>query len=174
MRRVAIFAQDAVPMPERSGSEDPHRRVRLDPAGGRLDPRTRRVCGWMGPLLSVLVLASGCVSAAEGRRIRQDVETLDARLTELSVSLQDDRERLTALLETAEAEIVLLRAAIEEAEQLLHRNTADFGLQLDALGGDLDGLRGQLEHSDFRLNQLQEQFNLFMEDVDLRLSNRRR
>jgi chromosome segregation ATPase len=132
-----------------------------------------RVLLW-GLLVAVAVGGSGCVSASEGKRMRQDLETLDARLTELSASLQNDRSRLTALLETAEAEIALLRGALQEAEQLLHRNSADLGLQLDTLASDVDGLRGQLEHADFRLSQLQEQLNLFMEEVDLRLSPRRR
>lgn len=127
----------------------------------------------LGVLAGFVLLLSGCVSASEGRRMRQDIETLDARLTELSASLQEDRQRLTSLIETAEAEIALLRGALDEAEQLVHRNSADFGQQLDTLASDLDGLRGQLEHADFRLNQLQEQLNLFMEDVDSRLTSRR-
>lgn len=148
--------------------------VAMGPEFVEFKMKTSRLTRKVSALGFLALLLSGCVSAAEGRRMQQEIEALDARMGVVSSSLQEDRERLNALLETAEADIELLRAALEEAEQLLHRNSADLGVQLEGLGSDLDGLRGQIEHADFRLNQLQEQLNLFMEDVDLRLSSRRR
>jgi len=106
--------------------------------------------------------------------MRQDIDAMDARLTEISASLSDDRQRLTDLLLTAESDIAELQAALDDAAALLHRNSADLGLQLDQLSTEVDDLRGQIEHTDFRLNQLQEQLNLFMEDIDLRLTSGRR
>jgi hypothetical protein len=47
------------------------------------------------------------------------------------------------------------------------------GLQLDQLSTDVDTLRGEIEHTNFRLGQIQEQLSLFMEDIDLRLSTGR-
>ncbi len=117
------------------------------------------------------VISIGCVSASEGQRMRADIDTLDARFAELSNSLATERSRLSDLIAMAEGEITAIQAALEEAEGLLRRSSADFGGQLEAMEGDIQGLRGQLEHADFRLNQLQEQLNLLIEDIDLRLGN---
>lgn len=122
-------------------------------------------------LLGLLGAGTACVSASEGRRMRQDIEALDARFTELSNSLAADRARLTELIETAELEIEQIQAALAEAQALLRRSNADLGGQVDSLEGELQDLRGQLEHADFRLNQLQEQMTLLIEDIDIRLSN---
>ena len=115
---------------------------------------------------------TACVSASEGRRMRQDIEMLDARFAEISSSLAHDRARLTELIETAEIEIEQIQAALEEAEGLLRRTNTDLGGQVVGLGEEIQELRGQLEQSDFRLNQLQEQLNLLIEDIDIRFSSR--
>ena len=122
-------------------------------------------------LLGASVVLAGCVSSAEGRRMRQDIDTLDARFEELSNSLGNDRQRLTDLLLTAEEEITQLREALDQAQTILQRNSADLGVQLDTLESDLQELRGQVEHAEFRLSQLEQQLMLFMEDIDTRLGN---
>jgi chromosome segregation ATPase len=103
--------------------------------------------------------------------MRQDIDTLDARFEELSTSLANDRQRLTDLLLTAEEEITQLREALDQAQTILQRNSADLGVQLDTLESDLQELRGQIEHTEFRLSQLEQQLMLFMEDIDMRLGN---
>ena len=126
------------------------------------------------PMVFLILVAAwastACVSASEGRRMRQDIETLDARFVELSSSLASDRARLTELIQTAEIEIEQVQVALEEAQGLLRRTNTDLGGQVEGLGQEIQELRGQLEHSDFRLNQLQEQLNLLIEDIDIRFS----
>lgn len=128
------------------------------------------------PLVFLILIgvwaSTACVSASEGRRMRQEIETLDARFVELSSSLAADRARLTELIQTAEFEIEQVQVALEEAQGLLRRTNTDLGGQVVALGEEIQELRGQLEHSDFRLTQLQEQLNLLVEDIDIRFSTR--
>ena len=110
-----------------------------------------------------------CVSSAEGRRMRQDIDTLNARFEEVSASLNEDAETLSELITTAETEIAELGTALEDARLLLQRNSADLGLELTEFGEEIDVLRGDIEQADFRLDQIQQQLNLFMEYVDTRL-----
>ena len=121
--------------------------------------------------IAFVSLCLGCVSASEGTRLRGDIDALDARFAELSASMATERARLSELIETAEAEIASLQSAIGEAEGLLRRTNADFGGQMEGVETDLQSLRGQVERAEFGLNQLQEQLNLLVEDIDMRLGN---
>jgi chromosome segregation ATPase len=125
----------------------------------------------LGLALAVWAILSGCVSASEGRRMRQDIEALDARFAELNSSLENQRGRLNELIEAAERDVASLQEALESAQGILRRSTADFGGQLGAMESELQQLRGLVEQTDFRINQLQEQINLLIEDIDLRLGN---
>lgn len=101
--------------------------------------------------------------------MRQDIDTLNARFEEVSASLNEDAETLSELITTAETEIAELGTALEDARLLLQRNSADLGLELTEFGEEIDVLRGDIEQADFRLDQIQQQLNLFMEYVDTRL-----
>jgi len=122
--------------------------------------------------IAVLVVAAGCVSSSEGRRMQQSIEALDARFTELNQSTMTDRQTLQDLIPTAQAAIQRLRTSLEEAQSILRRSNTDVGSRLDQYTSEVQGLRGQIEQLDFRLNQLQEQLTLFMEDIDIRLRRR--
>lgn len=117
------------------------------------------------------VALSACVSASEGRRMRQDIETLDARFAELNSGLENQRNQLDDLIDAAERDIAALNEALENAQGILRRSTADFGGQMTAMESELQQLRGLVEQTDFRMNQIQEQINLLIEDIDLRLGN---
>jgi chromosome segregation ATPase len=124
-------------------------------------------------LVGLLILATtACVSASEGERMRGDIDNIDVRLLDIENSLDEQRERLAQLLDAAETEIAQVRIALDEAQAILQQANAGLGVQLDALSSELQSLRGDLERSDFRVTQLQEQLSLFIEDVDLRLGNR--
>ena len=118
-------------------------------------------------LVAVLVASVflSCVSASEGRRMREDLEMLDARIFEMTSSLSTERHRLNELIIQAETEVSSLENALAEAREVLQRSNANLGGSVDALEGDIQGLRDQLERVHFTVEQLQEQFNLLMEEV---------
>lgn len=101
--------------------------------------------------------------------MQDNIASLEARLAEVSSSLNIDRTRLNGLIQTAETEIEELRAAVQQAEGLLMRTNVDTGSQMEMIDAEIQELRGQLERTEFRLTRLQEQLDLLIQDIDLRL-----
>ncbi|MBN1944103.1 MAG: hypothetical protein JW797_00450 [Bradymonadales bacterium] len=137
-----------------------------------MDPRDVKL-GRVIVLIIGLSIAVGCVSSSEGRRMRQELDALNARFAELNQSVSADRRQIGDLIQTAETEIGNLRSALDEAQAMLRRTNTEMGGRMEGYLNELQTLRGQLEQVEFRLNQLSEQLTLFMEDVDIRLGRRR-
>ena len=86
-------------------------------------------------------LLGGCVTTAQGQRLQRDILALQAQFDEL----RSEKERLKETIAKASAEIEKLETANGQATELLRRNSADFGVQIDELRIIISQLRGQIE-----------------------------
>ena len=85
---------------------------------------------WLFVVLSPALLASGCMSRADGRAVQADLAAMTERMTTLEQRVEAQATELARLLETAN--VVLLR------------NSADQGLALQQLRDQLGQLEGQI------------------------------
>lgn len=120
----------------------------------------------MGLVCAALAFgALGCVTNTEGKRMWTEINTLK----ETQRGLAEDRARLSQTLERSQADIDRLQEVIEQARDLLGRNSADLGAEMIEVKRAVDQLSGELETSKRNLAELQQEFNLFRKDVDDRL-----
>jgi len=98
-----------------------------------------RPIAWV--ILLVLAPAGGCVTSSQGRDMRRDILALQAQFDELRA----EKEELKATLKRASKEIGSLERTNAEATELLRRNSADFGVQVDSLRTEVQRLRGASE-----------------------------
>ena len=121
-------------------------------------------------LVSVVVL-TGCVPLWTGSAMQDDIDTLKRQQASINEDLGVKQKELSTMVDGARADVAELKGVLQEATDLLKRNNADFGLEIDSLRQEVQRLRGQLEESDFRLQKLQQDLQLFKEDVDIRFSD---
>ena len=99
---------------------------------------------------ALLAIGSGCVTMSRGREMQRDILALQAQFDEL----RSEKEKLKETLTRASKEIDTLEATNREANEVLRRNSADFGAQMDGLRNDNQKLRGALEEARHDLDAL--------------------
>lgn len=126
------------------------------------------------PKLILLALAlsfSGCVPFWAGNRMNREIEQLRSEQAELTKSLREKEQQLTEMIASARSDVTELNKVIKDATELLQRNTADFGAEMEELRREVERLRGQNEELAFKLSKLEQDLQLFKEDVDLRFAD---
>lgn len=113
---------------------------------------------------------SGCYLAADGRSLEQRIGALETQATMMQESAESERARLVELIGRAEGEIARLELAISEAQEILRRNSADLGVQVDGLAQSISVLRGHLEESRFHHTELQQELELLRTDLEFQLN----
>lgn len=119
----------------------------------------------------IAFLMSGCVPMWTGSAMQDDIDTLKLQQASINQDMGAKQAELSAMVESARADVTELKGVLQAATDLLKRNNADFGLEIEALRQELQRLRGQLEESEFRLQKMQQDLQLFKEDVDIRFSD---
>jgi TolA-binding protein len=97
--------------------------------------------------LATLVAAGGCVTSGEGDRLRSDIAQLRDR-----VDAMDRRD-----VEINE-QVLRLRKVLDEAKDLLGRNSADLGTKVGKNEAELAVLTGQIEEAKHQLEELSKKF----------------
>lgn len=120
--------------------------------------------------LMALVL-SGCVPLWTGSAMQEDIAALKAEQSKLNADLGTKQAELSEMVESARAEVAKLNEMTREATELLARNNADFGLELERIRQEFQRMSGQFEETDFRMQKLQTDLRLFKEDVDIRFAD---
>jgi len=87
--------------------------------------------------LALLLLGSGCVTLSRGKEMQRDLLALQAQFDEL----RSEKEKLKSTLARASKEIDQLEKTNRDATEVLRRNSADFGAQMDQLRSLLLSLR---------------------------------
>lgn len=116
-------------------------------------------------------LATGCTPIWTGNAMQDDIETLKQQQATINENMGAKQQELSTMVDSARADVAELKGVLQEATDLLKRNNADFGLEIETLRQELQRLRGQLEETDFRMQKLQQDVQLFKEDVDIRFSD---
>lgn len=123
--------------------------------------------------LTAALGAAACYPNAAGDELEQRIHTLEARQSEFVNTFNDERTRLADLAERAEARIVELETALNNAQAFLQRNNADLGAQVDTLRQEIGGLRGRLEEAQNQHRLLREELELMRQEFESRLSGPR-
>ena len=124
----------------------------------------------------LLVLASslviqGCYLNSRGLELERRVIAVEAWQEEFRLTFAEERENLTELALQAERNITELEDALNQAQEFLSRTNADLGVRVDGLESQLSELRGRLEESGFQAAQLNQEFELLRQDMEIQLSN---
>lgn len=122
-------------------------------------------------LLSLVLLIAGCTPIWSGNKMRQDIDQLRSEQDELTESLRAREAELTKMISSARADVDALNKIIRDATDLLARNSADFGAEMEVIRQELQSIRGHSEEVAFKLQKVEQDLQIFKEDVDLRFAD---
>lgn len=103
------------------------------------------------------VLLSGCVTQAEGERMKADMTAMRAQLDSVKQGIDADRDALQKAIARAEEKTKELEDTLEHFNTSARRTDADFGMQMDKLQQNVQEASGKLEEAQFRLERLEKQ-----------------
>jgi len=95
---------------------------------------------------------SGCflwTTKDQGQTLRTDMDALEDKVEKLSTELEEDRARLTEMIDRARAEMDELNATLTRATRVLARNSADFGAEMESAKDklrEIDGFMAEMRH----------------------------
>lgn len=120
--------------------------------------------------IAVPLLLPGCFYPADrGRIFEQRVDRLTAGQEDIQRALEETRAKLAATLPRIDEKIAEVSQALDNLDRASRRTGADIGVQLQKNVEDLARLRGQVEESLHRIDQLEASLNKQNENVDRRL-----
>jgi TolA-binding protein len=108
-------------------------------------------------LLFVAPAASGCflwTTRGEGDALKKDSERLRLRMEQLDAHLDEEQRRLTEMIDRARSDVEKLEEMLTRATQVLARNSADFGAELEAANDKLREASGGIAELRHELEQL--------------------
>jgi len=103
-------------------------------------------------IVACSILASGCflwTTKGQGDTMRSDVDALEEKVDKLGTELEEDRARLTEMIDRARAEMDELNTTLTRATRVLARNSADFGAEMESAKDKLrevDGFMAEIQH----------------------------
>jgi len=98
----------------------------------------------IGAGLLLILLAGGCVPKAQGDRLVQRQETLERRLRSLEDGMDEERAQLRNQLAAATEKVQELEGVLDQATNLLTRNSADLGQEVVALRQEIGRIEGEI------------------------------
>ena len=101
----------------------------------------------------------------EGQRLKTSVDKLQAQVNDMNLR---EQELLKATAE-AKAQVAKLREVLDQATNLVQRNSADLGVQVQKLQGDLAGIIGKAEEISHTLDSVSKQFGEYRAQTDVKL-----
>src|SRR5690554_3017473 len=115
------------------------------------------------------VVVSGCMPIWTGNRVQEELETVKMQQQVMLESSASQKEELTRMIASGRSDVAEMRAVLDEARELLQRNSANLGVEVQQLREELERLRGQTEEVEFRFLRMEQAMELFKEDVDMRM-----
>ncbi|MEM9192779.1 MAG: tetratricopeptide repeat protein [Myxococcota bacterium] len=120
------------------------RRNAADPSKGWLfATRTRRACA----LALASTALSGCflwTTRGEGDQILEEGRERDERITALEEGTRREGDELTEQVDRAKRQVAELEQVLQKATKVVTRNSADLGLEVQALREQIGRLEGQI------------------------------
>lgn len=102
-------------------------------------------------------VVSGCVTQAEGERMKADLTAMRAQLNSVKQGIDADRDALQKAITHAEEKTKELEDTLDHFNTAARRTDADFGMQMDKLQQTVQEASGKLEEAQFRLERLEKQ-----------------
>jgi len=100
-------------------------------------------------------LLAGCwTSAQHGELMDQRLAALEADDREHQEAILQQRKQLADQIPRIDAKLAEMTETLEKLNQATHRSGADVGVRLDELQGQLQSLRGLLEETQHRVDQM--------------------
>lgn len=133
--------------------------------------RRRPVASATGGVLLMGLLATGCVTTAEqGRRMRQDIDTLQVRVDELKKGQDAQSKVLAEGIQRIDEKLAEVSRSMESLGLAARRNDADFGVTVDRLITELQSVRGDIETLRYQFEQFKKDSEAFRESADRRFA----
>jgi TolA-binding protein len=102
-----------------------------------------------------LLLLAGCwTSAQHGEQIDNRLKALEADDRDQQAAILAQRQQLADQIPRIDAKLKEINETLDRVNQAMHRTGADVGVRLDELEGKLQSLRGTLEETQHRLDQM--------------------
>ena len=121
-------------------------------------------------LLGLLML-SGCVPMQKGKEMEEELEALKTQQRVMAEKYEEQEKELTQMIASAREDVSELRSVLKEARDLLQRNSADMGAEMQKTREEIQRLRGTIEELEFKIRKLEQELKLFKEDVDIRFAS---
>jgi TolA-binding protein len=122
-----------------------------------------------GLALALSGVLTGCMPIWTGNRVQEELETVKMQQRVMLESSQAEKEELTRMIASGRTDIAEMREVLDEARELLQRNSANLGVEVGQIREELERLRGRNEELEFRFLRMEQALQLFKEDVDMRL-----
>lgn len=94
--------------------------------------------------LCAAALMTGCYSKAKGNLLARSNAEHEQRITALEEGIESERARIRDALDRAETKVAELQQVLEQATDVVTRNSADLGTEVRQLQTQLQSLEGQL------------------------------
>ncbi|MGM0556370.1 MAG: outer membrane protein assembly factor BamD [Myxococcota bacterium] len=122
-------------------------------------------------LAAALSLTSACVPMQKGQQMEEEIEALKSQQTVMAEKYKEQEEQLTQMIASAREDVDEMRSVLKEAKELLQRNSADLGAEMQENRAEIQQLRGKIEEMEFKIQKLEQELELFKEDVDIRFAS---
>jgi len=117
-------------------------------------------------LFLVNALNYSCVSIAEGNSIKKDVAKIDARYKLLENKFNDSQNEMKRKLKRVDVKLLEMDNILKEARNLLHRNNADFGQEMEQMDLRIKKVEGKHEEVEYKFEQLQKKFDELKQSIN--------
>lgn len=118
---------------------------------------------------TVSLVAACWTSSSEGSAMREELTAQTRRLEALEKGAEGERDQLRGAAERAEQKVAQLEKVLEQATQLVTRNSADTGAQVEQMTQQLAALEGQLAEIRNSMEQMQRQLGSQGTELNQRL-----
>jgi len=123
-------------------------------------------------LLSTVVGAgaAGCYPKSKGEMLARNTAEQERRIQALEEGMEDQRERMQAALTAAEQKVAQLEEVLEQATDVVTRNSADLGTEVRELRQSLQAMEGQLAELRNEVEQTQRALGESREQLEERIN----
>lgn len=121
-------------------------------------------------ILTATLFLSGCLPIWQARTMEEELSALQARQAELEEESAQRQELLAQMIEGAREDIEELGSVLKEAREILGRDSANLGADVQRNREEMGRLQGEVEELEFRFRRFNEAFDYYRADIELRLA----
>lgn len=127
------------------------------------------ICAVAVALLSAVV--AGCMTQAQGDKLAREAQDREHRLEALEKGTKQERAQLHEEVQEAQKKVAELGEVLEKATQVVKRNSADAGYQVQQLQKKIAELEGQISDLANSIDQVKKQLDEQKTALDERITD---